>query len=167
MARAVRHLLEQGHRRVAYIGGPRHTGPSDPRERGFRRALADAGRTVDEGLVIRGEFTRDTGREAAGILLNRTDRPDAIACANDLIAIGVLDVTRELGLNVPGELAVTGYDDIDAASLVTPALTTVVNPARQIGRACGEALLRQLTDGEAEPAREFVIATSLVRRESA
>ncbi|MDX6347168.1 MAG: LacI family transcriptional regulator, partial [Streptomyces sp.] len=88
-------------------------------------------------------------------------------CANDLIAIGVLDAARALGLVVPDDLAVTGYDDIDAASLVTPALTTVVNPARQVGRACGEALLRQLTADEPEPPRELVIANSLLRRESA
>ncbi|MFE2045863.1 LacI family DNA-binding transcriptional regulator [Streptomyces sp. NPDC059477] len=171
MAQAVRYLLEQGRRRVAYIGGPWHNGPSDVRENGFRRALAETGRTVDEDLVIRGGFTRDAGREAAELLLDRADRPDAIACANDLIAIGVLDTARKLRLTVPGALAVTGYDDIDAASLVTPALTTVVNPAREVGRACGQALLRRLTadddDNLSEPARELVIAQSFVRRESA
>ncbi|MER5788146.1 LacI family DNA-binding transcriptional regulator [Streptomyces sp. NPDC001980] len=167
MAQAVRYLLEQGRQRVAYIGGPLHTGPSDLREAGFRRALAEADREADENLVLRGDYTRDAGREAAETLLDREDRPDAIACANDLIAIGVLDAARKLGLHVPDELAVSGYDDIDAASLVHPALTTVVNPARQVGRACGEALLRQLTAEEPEPARELVIANSLVRRESA
>jgi LacI family transcriptional regulator len=167
MLQAVRYLLEQGRRRSAYVGGTRHAGPSDLREAGYRRALAEAGHTVDEDLVIRGDFTREAGRAAAEILLGRPDRPDAIACANDLIAIGVLDTARALDLTVPDDLAVTGYDDIDAASLVTPALTTVVNPARQVGRACGEALLRQLTAGEAEPPREIVIANSLVRRESA
>jgi LacI family transcriptional regulator len=166
MLQAVRYLLEQGRRRTAYVGGGRHIGPSDLREAGYRRALAETGRAVDEDLVIRGDFTREGGRAAAETLLRRPNRPDAIACANDLIAIGVLDAARALGLSVPGELAVTGYDDIDAASLVTPALTTVVNPARQVGRACGEALLRQLTAGEAEPPREIVIANSLVRRES-
>ncbi|MFE2041346.1 LacI family DNA-binding transcriptional regulator [Streptomyces sp. NPDC059477] len=167
MAQAVRYLLEQGRQRVAYIGGRRHTGPSDLRETGYRRALAEADRVIDEDLVLRGGFTRDAGREAAEILLARDARPDAIACANDLIAIGVLDAARKLGLRVPEELAVTGYDDIDAAFLVTPALTTVVNPAREVGRACGAALLRQLTAEEAEPARELVIANALVRRESA
>jgi LacI family transcriptional regulator len=84
-----------------------------------------------------------------------------------LIAIGVLDAARKLGLSIPTELAITGYDDIDAASLVTPTLTTVVNPAREVGRACGEALLRRLTGDIQEPARELVIANSLVRRQSA
>ncbi|WP_344892991.1 LacI family DNA-binding transcriptional regulator [Nonomuraea antimicrobica] len=167
MAQMVRYLLERGSRRVAYIGGPRHTGPSDRREAGFHRALAEAGRVAGDDLVIRGGFTRDAGREAAEVLLNRADRPDAIACANDLIAIGVLDAARKLDLSVPGDLAVTGYDDIDAASLVTPALTTVVNPAREVGRACGEALLRRLTADGAEPYREVVIANSIVRRDSA
>ena len=167
MLQAARYLIELGRRRLAYVGGTRHTGPSDHREAGYRRALAEAGLTVDEDLVIRGEYTREAGRAAAEILLGRQDRPDAIACANDLIAIGVLDAARALGLRVPGDLAVSGYDDIDAASLVYPTLTTVVNPARQVGRACGEALLRQLTGGEPEPPRELVIANSLIRRESA
>jgi LacI family transcriptional regulator len=167
MLQSARYLLEQGRDRVAYIGGPAHVGPSDLREAGYRRALAEAGRIVDEDLVIRGEFTRDAGRSAAKELLGRAERPDAIACANDLIAIGALDAARALGLDVPGELAVIGYDDIDAASLVFPALTTVVNPAREVGRACGEVLLRRLTGSEEQPARELVISNSLLQRESA
>jgi LacI family transcriptional regulator len=167
MLQSARYLLEQGRGRVAYIGGPAHVGPSDLREAGYRRALAEAGHVVDEDLVIRGEFTRDAGRSAAKELLGRAERPDAIACANDLIAIGVLNAARALGLDVPGELAVIGYDDIDAASLVFPALTTVVNPAREVGRACGEALLRRLTESEEQPARELVISNSLLQRESA
>ncbi|MFE7566961.1 LacI family DNA-binding transcriptional regulator [Streptomyces sp. NPDC057539] len=167
MAQAVRYLLEQGRSRVAYIGGVRHTGPSDLREAGFRRALAEIGRDVDESLVVRGDFTRDAGREAAEALLDLEERPDAIACANDLIAIGVLDAARKRRLRVPEDLAVSGYDDIDAASLIIPALTTVVNPAREVGRCCGEALLRRLGAEQPEAARELVIANSLVRRESA
>jgi LacI family transcriptional regulator len=167
MLQSARYLLEQGRNRLAYIGGPVHVGPSDLREAGYRRALAEAGRVIDQDLVIRGDFTREAGRAAAKDLLGRADRPDAIACANDLIAIGVLDAARSLGLDVPGDLAVIGYDDIDAASLVFPALTTVVNPAREVGRACGEALLRRLTEAEDQPARQLVISNSLLRRESA
>jgi LacI family transcriptional regulator len=167
MLQAARYLLEQGRRRVAYVGGLPHIGPSDLREAGFCRALAEAGQSVDDDLLIRGEFTREAGRAAAEVLLGRTDRPDAVACANDLIAIGVLDVARALGVQVPGELAVIGYDDIDAASLIYPALTTVVNPAREVGRACGDALLRRLTSDEVQPPRELVIANSLIQRESA
>ncbi len=167
MTQAVRHLLDRGSRRVAYIGGTRHMGPSDLREVGYRRALEEADGAVDEDLIVRGDFTREAGREAAELLLRRPGRPDAIACANDLIAIGVLDAARKLDLSIPTELAVTGYDDIDAASLVTPTLTTIVNPAREVGRACGDALLRRLTHDEPEPARELVIANSLVRRQSA
>jgi LacI family transcriptional regulator len=165
-AQAARYLLER-HEQVAYIGGAPHAGPSDLREAGFRRAVAETGRTVAEDLVVHTSFNREGGRIAAGRLLDRSNPPSAIACANDLIAIGVLDAARARGLRVPDDLAVTGYDDIEAASLVDPALTTVVNPAREIGRACGEALLRRLTKGDAEPPREVLIATTLVRRESA
>lgn len=167
IAQAVRHLIERGHRRVAYIGGAAHAGPSDQREAGYRHALAEDGRPVEDDLVVHTAYTRDAGRAAAERLLGRDDPPDAIACANDLIAIGVLDAARARGLTVPDDLAVTGYDDIEAASLVTPALTTVVNPAAEIGRACAEALLPRLTADEPGRPREIVIATTLTRRESA
>jgi LacI family transcriptional regulator len=115
---------------------------------------------------MRGDFTRAAGREAARRLLSARVRPDAIVCANDLLAIGVLDVAREYGIDVPGDLAVTGFDDIDAASLVTPGLTTVLNPAREVGRACAELLLQRLAQ-TGGPFREVVLASSLIVRESA
>ena len=88
MAQAVRYLLERGSRRVAYIGGALHAGPSDLREAGYRRALEETLGALDEDLIVRGGFTREGGREAAETLLSRDARPDAIACANDLMAIG-------------------------------------------------------------------------------
>jgi LacI family transcriptional regulator len=163
---AVRHLLACGHRRLGFAGGAPDVGPSRLREAGFRNALAEAGVAVDEALVVSGDFTREAGRAAARRLLDAYEAPTAVVCANDLIAIGVLDEARARGLAVPGDLAVTGYDDIDAASLVTPALTTVVNPAREIGRVCGELLLARLAGGGG-PKREIVLANSLVVRDSA
>jgi LacI family transcriptional regulator len=162
----VRHLHAKGHRRVAYVGGMPGAGPSDLRERGFRRAMAEVALPCDESLLMRGDFTRAAGREAARRLLSARVRPDAIVCANDLLAIGVLDIAREYGIDVPGDLAVTGFDDIEAASLVTPGLTTVLNPAREVGRACAELLLQRLAQ-TGGPFREVVLASSLIVRESA
>ncbi|MFG3128074.1 substrate-binding domain-containing protein [Streptomyces tendae] len=121
---------------------------------------------MPEDLAVWTGFTREGGRAGAARLLDAAEPPDAVVCANDLIAIGALDVARERGLDVPGRLAVTGYDDIDAASMVSPALTTVVNPAREIGRSAARLLIDRL-DGDEGPAREVVLTHEVVRRTSA
>ena len=129
--------------------------------------IRDAGGSLSQDLVVATEFTRQGGIEAARILLDRHDRPSAILCGNDLMAIGVLDVARERGLEVPGDLAVIGFDDIDAAALVSPALTTVINPANAVGRSSAELLLSRLVGDYEGPAREVVVPTHLVIRASA
>ncbi|WP_081937819.1 LacI family DNA-binding transcriptional regulator [Streptosporangium roseum] len=162
----VSHLIERGYQRIAFVNGERDAHPSRIRLEGYERAMREAGRLIDPDLIHAGTFTRAGGVEGAQLLLSRSPRPDAIVCGNDLIAVGVLDVTRRLGLSVPGELAVTGYDDVEAASLVTPALTTVHNPAREIGRTCARMLLDRLSGDYDDVAREVVLAHRLIVRES-
>ena len=105
-------------------------------------------------------------RKGAATLLDRADHPDAIVAANDLIALGVLDATRARGLRVPDDVAVTGYDDIEAASLVSPPLTTIENPAREIGRACARLLLERLDGMATDVARTVALSTRLIVRDS-
>lgn len=163
----VRHLVrERGYRNIGFIGGERGIEPGGERFAGYAHALGDAGLTVPDGLVAWTSFTREGGRAGAAQLLDAPHPPDALVCANDLIAIGALDVARQRGLDVPGRVAITGYDDIDAAAMVSPALTTVLNPAREIGRSAARLLLDRL-DGDTGPAREIVLAQRIVRRESA
>ncbi|MET9992196.1 LacI family DNA-binding transcriptional regulator [Streptomyces mutabilis] len=163
----VHHLVsERGYRSIGFIGGDRGVEPGGERFTGYEQALAEAGLTVPERLVAWTSFTREGGRAGAARLLDAPNPPDAIVCANDLIAIGALDVARQRGLDVPGRIAITGYDDIDAAALVSPALTTVLNPAREIGRSAARLLLDRL-EGESGPAREIVLAHRIVPRESA
>ena len=100
------------------------------------------------------------------VLAALPDRPTAIFCANDLMAIGAMDTARELGLDVPGDVALVGFDDIEAAALVTPALTTVLNPADQLGATAGR-LLRDRMDGYAGPRRQVVISHEFIQRDSA
>jgi LacI family transcriptional regulator len=88
-------------------------------------------------------------------------------CANDMIAVGLIDAAREAGLSLPKDLAVIGFDDIDTASLITPHLTTVVNPAREVGAACAGALLRRIALGPDEAYTVNALPTHLVRRDSA
>jgi LacI family transcriptional regulator len=162
---ATRHLLALGHS-VGLIGGPAGLPPSESRAAGYREAFADAGAPFRPDLVADGDFTRAGGAAALRILAARPDRPTAIFCANDLMAIGAMDAARELGLDVPGDIALVGYDDIEAAGLVTPALTTVLNPADQVGAAAGR-LLRDRMDGYAGQRRRVVIPHEFVLRDSA
>lgn len=160
------HLIARGYRRIAFLGGDEAATPTQQRLQGYREALSAAGRTVTDEDVVLVDYSREGGRRGARLLLERADRPDAIVAANDLIAIGALDVARELRLSVPGDLAITGYDDIEAASLVTPALTTVENPAREIGRACARLLLERLDGEHSDVTRTVTLSHRLVVRES-
>ncbi|MFJ5723831.1 LacI family DNA-binding transcriptional regulator [Streptomyces sp. NPDC093149] len=163
----VSHLVGRGYRRIAFIGGTPGVEPGGERFTGYRKALESAGLPVTDELVVWTGFTREGGRAGAAAVLNAAERPDAVVCANDLIAIGALDTARAAGLRVPHDVAITGYDDIEAASLVSPALTTVLNPAREIGRSAAQLLVDRLDGDVAGAAREIVLAHRLVPRESA
>ncbi|MFG2626502.1 LacI family DNA-binding transcriptional regulator [Streptomyces sp. NPDC048473] len=163
----VSHLVGRGYRRIAFIGGAPGVEPGEERFAGYRKALEAAGLPVPGELVAWTGFTREGGRAGATAVLNATQRPDAVVCANDLIAIGALDTARAAGLRVPHDVAITGYDDIEAASLVSPALTTVLNPAREIGRSAAQLLVDRLDGDGPGTAREIVLAHRLVPRESA
>ena len=163
------HLISRGRRRIAFLGGDEAAPPTQERLEGYRAALHAAGLPVREDDVVFETYTRQGGRDGAATLLDRADsadRPDAIVAANDLIAIGVLDAARARALRVPDDVAVTGYDDIDAASLVNPPLTTVENPAREIGRACARLLLDRLDGEVTEVTRAVGLPHRLVIRES-
>jgi LacI family transcriptional regulator len=166
-AEAARYLLRGGFRRIAFVCGPAAEGPAAERVAGYRAALAEAGVAVDPELVVYTEFSRAGGAEGVGRLLELPVPPDAVMCANDMMAIGAVDAARERGLRVPDDLAVMGFDDIEAASLVTPALTTMANPAREIGRACARLLLERISGTVAGPSTEVIIPARLVRRQSA
>lgn len=124
---AARHLLDLGHRRIGYIAGPADTPVSRQRLAGFRDMLAAGGVTP---LVVEGQFDYGSGETLGRALLDRpaAKRPTAIATASDQQAIGLLRVVNDLGLAVPGDLSIVGFDDISLASLVTPRLTTVRQP---------------------------------------
>jgi len=159
------HLLARGSRRTAMIAGPTDAGAN--RVAGFTRALAERGRTVDRSLVGSGDWTRKGGRDAMRTLLSLTRRPDAVFCANDLMAIGAVDAAREAGLQVPADIAIAGFDDVDAATIVSPPLTTARNPAYDSGANAGRLLMSRLTGAYAGEGRTVSLACPLVVRESA
>lgn len=161
---AVEHLIGLGHRRIAFIQGPSGTPTGARRLAGFRRALEQAALQLDEHLLIPGDYTRDAGRAGMGLLLDMQHPPTAVFCANDLIALGALEMARQRGCRVPQELSIVGFDDIEEAGRVCPALTTIRQPPRGLGVAAAEALIERL-EGREKP-RRILLEFSLVVRES-
>jgi LacI family transcriptional regulator, galactose operon repressor len=159
------HLIRKGHRRVAMIQGPPGAGPA--RNAGYLRALHSCGLAVDPGLVEPGEWTRAGGAAAALRLLQRPRPPTGIFCANDLMALGAMDAARELGLAVPGDVALIGFDDIEAAAMVSPPLTTVSNPAYETGLLAGVVLRERMTGEYHGPSRTVTLPCKLVERRTA
>jgi LacI family transcriptional regulator len=167
MADATRYLIGTDREPIGFIGPSSDGGPGNVRRQGYQDALLESGIAVDTSFVAGDDYTRDSGVTAMRGMLDRGVRPRGVVCANDLIAIGVLDVARERGLVVPHDLAVVGFDDIEAASLTSPRLTTVVNPAYDEGRTAGQLMLSRLTGEYAGPHRRVILRCRLVVRESA
>ena len=162
---ATSRLLDQGHTRVAMIRGAPGTGIE--REKGFSMTLARAGLPFGPALAPRGHWTRHGGQEAMRELMALPERPSAVFCCNDLMALGALDTAAELGLSVPRDVAVVGYDDLEWSSLVRPRLTTIVNPAYDTGRTAGNLLLDRMSGRYHGVRRMVVLPCRIVVRESA
>lgn len=162
---ATRHLLELGHRRVAVISGPADVLCSRARIDGFRSAHDELGVAVDPALVRYGDFAVEGGYRHGRDLLDRPDRPTAIFAGSDMQAIGVLRAARELGIDVPRELSVVGYDDLPVAEWMGPALTTVHQPLQQMA-ATATRMLVDLARGESVDPPRIELQTRLVVRES-
>jgi LacI family transcriptional regulator len=147
-ARALtQHLIDLGHRRIGIVRShPEHIAAVE-RFEGYCDALAGAGLRVDEQLIAQGFFDSQSGIGAGRDLLRRLERPTAIFATNDAMAMGVMFAARELGIDVPSELSVAGFDDTPMSQVIWPALTTVRQPLEDMGWAAVDALLR----GEATP----------------
>jgi len=156
------HLKGLGHRRIGIVTGPTVSTLSRDRLQGSRLK----GETSDrELMVVHGDFTLGSGEDAAERLLARHDRPTAIFCFNDQMAIGVLGVARRRGLSVPKDLSVVGFDDISFARYTAPPLTTVAQPVKEIGQEAVRLLLR-IIKGQALSPVSVVLPHKLITRES-
>ena len=162
---AMRHLLELGHRRIAQITGPRGWLATEDRLRGYRAALAAAGILADPELEVEADAEIDGGRDAAARLLDLPQPPTAIFSFNDNTAIGALQAARARGLRVPEDLSIVGFDDVEHATIVTPALTTVRQPLAEMGRTA-VSLLDRLLERQRFETLHVELATRLVVRES-
>lgn len=159
-ALAVRHLLERGRRRIATITGPLDLFEARERLDGYRAALRDTGR---RSIVALGDFTRASGAEAMRQLLEDDPELDAVFAANDLMAIGALRTLRQVGLRVPEDVSVVGFDDIEAAAYTVPALTSVRSPMADQATATVRLLLGLIEGGSRD---RVVMPNALVVRES-
>lgn len=163
---AVNHLIELGHRRIAMLQGWGSSG-NDARVLGYRKAHAEAGIDIDERLLIESRAWEEAGHEYARDILSwpRAERPTAIFCFNDLLAFGVMRAAREAGIDVPGDLSIVGFDDVDRAALVSPPLTTIHQPLRLVGERAVDNLIA-LIEGSLLPGHREIVEHDLVVRES-
>ncbi|WP_433363375.1 LacI family DNA-binding transcriptional regulator [Streptosporangium sp. CA-115845] len=155
--RAVRHLVEQGRRRIATIAGPQDMIAGIDRLNGYRAVLRDSDR---RSIVAVGDFTRESGTSAMRQLLADDPELDAVFVANDLMALGALTALRQAGRQVPGDVAVVGFDDIPAAAYTEPPLTTVRQPTVEMGRRLARMVL------DLEEKAQVMLPTELVVRGS-
>jgi DNA-binding LacI/PurR family transcriptional regulator len=162
------HLLEQGHRRLSFVGGPTTLGQVHDRHRGFGAALAREGSNVDLLAIETTGLTVRAGREAASAIadLPPTRRPTAVFCANDLLALGVLQGLTRRGVRVPREVALVGYDDIDFAAAAAVPLSSIRQPRQQLGQAAAELLLEEASATERHQHRQVLFQPQLVVRAS-
>lgn len=155
----IRHLLAIGRRRIVHIAGPRGNVDAELRIRGYEAAMAVAGLPA---RILPGTFREEAGSAAAKTLIATIDAPDAIFAANDQMAIGALMTLREAGIDVPGRIAIGGFDDIPLARLVSPGITTMSAAATDLGARAIERIAG-LVAGDPDDAVEWRVPTLVVR----
>jgi LacI family transcriptional regulator len=152
---ATAHLTGLGHRRIGFINGEPWMDAAIDRLKGYKQALATADIAFDGTLVRNGDWLPARGYEAARDLLTLPVRPTAILCGNDLMAIGAMEAASELGLRVPGDISIMGYDDQELARYTHPPLTTIVLPNYEMGQRAAEALIDMALHGK--PVRPMTV----------
>jgi LacI family transcriptional regulator len=164
---AMAHLIEQGHERVAFVGGPFTLRQVQERHSGATRAIAAAGRHPDSLLVVETPgLNVAAGRDAAARLVGATPMPTAVFCANDLLALGVLQEMTRRVIRVPEDIAIVGYDDIEFAAAAAVPLTSVRQPRHLLGRTAAELLIEETGSDGAHEHRRVVFEPELVVRDS-
>ncbi|WP_118134964.1 LacI family DNA-binding transcriptional regulator [Oceanicella sp. SM1341] len=165
---AVRHLARLGHRRIGHVTGPAGNVLTRARARGVQDALSALGLPRSADWVLPGDFTLDAGRRAARAWRTLPDRPTAMVFANDEMALGFVLELHAAGLDVPRDVSVVGFDDIELCGLLSPALTTLRQPRAELGAQAARALLDQIGQGPATAATalDILLPVQLLERES-
>jgi LacI family transcriptional regulator, repressor for deo operon, udp, cdd, tsx, nupC, and nupG len=162
---AVQYLLSLGHRRIAAVLGAQDAPSNQERLQGFRQAMEEVGLQVEPQLMVAGDYSTESGMAAMEKLLKLRQRPTAVFCFNDDMAIGAMNVLHHYGFSIPEDMSVMGFDDIRYAGLMRPALTTIHQPLEDIGRAAMQLLLQQLK-GQQPENKQVELPFQLVIRQS-
>lgn len=166
ITRALEHLYENGHRRIAFVKGLDDSLSSLDRAEAYTDFLVRKRLRVRDDFVCQGKYSWMGGYEAARRLLSLPNSPTAIMAANDLMAIGCIKGAQEMGLDVPGDVSVVGFDNLDLTNLCSPRLTTVNQPKYEMGTKSVELLLRRINNGKKAGGEKVVLHTEIVVRES-
>lgn len=143
---AVKYLCQLGHRRIACLAGPKEVPTSQQRIEGYKKALKEAGISVEADLIIHGDFQIESGIKFFPLIRALPQKPTAIFSCNDLMAIGLLKAARKAGCRIPEDCSIIGYDDILISSHVTPSLTTMAQPRYEMGKTAAEMLMSKIAD---------------------
>ena len=162
---AAEHLISQGHRRIAFIGRSTSRMINELRERGYRAALDDAEIPIDPRLILDGDGTTESGRQAVELMFVRDVLPTAFLCVNDATALGVIIALNARGYELPRQFSVMGFDDIALAGFMTPSLTTMKQPRSQMGEAAMNLLLA-LLEGRTVDRTRVLLRSELILRDS-
>ena len=162
----VQFLIKKGHKKIAHITGDLNTTTARDRLAGYKKALHDFDIEIDEELIIEGDYSKKAGLEGAEKLLKLKNPPTAVFAANDLTAAGVYNAVFAEGLNIPEDIAVAGHDDIDLASLLRPALTTMSQPKYSIGERAVTVLMKMINSDRELKIDDQILSTNLIIRES-
>jgi LacI family transcriptional regulator len=157
------HLAGQhGYRRLCFVSGPKDAPDAVARQAAFEEAVrAGPGAVIEQ--VVHGDFSEGSGADAARVLLDRRSLPDAVVCANDQMAIGVLREFQRAGVVVPRDVALTGFDDVYPSALIDPPLTTVSQPLRELGTRAAQRLLARIEDRSLPPRTEILPTRVVIR----
>ncbi|CAM2824973.1 LacI family DNA-binding transcriptional regulator [Paenibacillus sediminis] len=162
---ATRHLINLGHRKIAYLSGPVNSYNNQKRLVGFKRALEEADIAFQSAINVQGHFTEHGGYQVMKSLLMSKNVPDAIFSANDEMAIGAIQALTEAGIRVPQDVAIVGFDDIRLSSYIRPALSTIGHPKQEWGTVATHVVFQTLQD-PSEQSRSIMLDTELIIRDS-
>lgn len=161
------HLVNHGHKRFGFISGPRTSSSSRKRQEAFVMALKQFGLKLPRAMIVEGAFTYESGVKAAEKLLSRKDRPTAIFAGNDEMAFGVMNVANRMGIRVPEQLSVVGFDGTAFANFVIPSLSSIRRPSNQMSQLGARKLIARINEGrDAARAFETMVSPQFVPRES-
>jgi len=163
---ATDYLLSLGHGRIAFIHGQEESLLTRDREDGYRTSMQEAGIPIEEGWVVEGKLSIDGAITATRSLLGHRNRPTAIFCANDEMAMACIHAIKSAGLRVPEDLSVAGFDDTRYAAILDPPLTTVHQPTEEIGKRVMYRLLREIEEGRSGNSEPEIVPHKLIIRQS-